>query len=70
MKEAVHSETLRRVAIKIVNKLQLRKIKNAEENMKRELKIHRRLKHEHVVELLEVLEIKSPTRRSSTSCSS
>ena len=50
VKEAVHSETLRRVAIKIVNKLQLRKIKNAEENMKRELKIHRRLKHEHVVD--------------------
>ena len=62
VKEAVHSETLRRVAIKIVNKLQLRKIKNAEENMKRELKIHRRLKHEHVVELLEVLEIKKPDK--------
>ena len=62
VKEAVHSETLRRVAIKIVNKLQLRKIKNAEENMKRELKIHRRLKHEHVVELLEVLEVRKPDK--------
>ena len=30
--------------------------------MKRELKIHRRLKHEHVVELLEVLEIKKPDK--------
>ena len=70
VKEAVHSETLRRVAIKIVNKLQLRKIKNAEENMKRELKIHRRLKHEHVVtSCSRCSKCASPTRRSSTSCS-
>ena len=38
-KEAVHSETRRRVAIKIVNKLQLRKIKNAEETRAAQMRV-------------------------------
>ena len=53
MKEAVDSQTLRRVAIKIVNLRQLRKVRSAEENLKHELAIHRRLKHANVVELIE-----------------
>ena len=44
VKEAVDSETLRRVAIKIINLRQLRKVRTAEENLKHELAIHRRLK--------------------------
>ena len=53
MKEAVDSQTLRRVAIKIINLRQLRKVRSAEENLKHELAIHRRLKHANVVELIE-----------------
>ena len=54
VKEAVDSESLRRVAIKIVNLRQLRKgVRNAEEMLKHELTIHRRLKHANVVELIE-----------------
>ena len=53
MKEAVDSQTLRRVAIKIVNLRQLRKVRSAEENLKHELAIHRRLKQANVVELIE-----------------
>ena len=41
---AVDSLTLRRVAIKIINLRQLRKVRTAEENLKHELAIHRRLK--------------------------
>jgi len=53
VKEAVDSQTLRRVAIKIVNLRQLRKVRSAEENLKHELAIHRRLKQANVVELIE-----------------
>ena len=53
VREALDSESLRRVAIKIINLRQLRKVRNAEENMRRELTIHRNLKHKHVVEMLE-----------------
>ena len=53
VREALDSETLRRVAIKIINLRQLRKVRNAEEGLRRELAIHRRLKHPHVVELIE-----------------
>jgi serine/threonine-protein kinase 11 len=53
VREALDSETLRRVAIKIINLRQLRKVKSAEDNLRRELAVHRRLKHRHVVELIE-----------------
>ena len=53
VKEAVDSQTLRRVAIKIINLRQLRKVRTAEENLKHELAIHRRLKQANVVELIE-----------------
>jgi serine/threonine-protein kinase 11 len=53
VREALHSETLRRVAIKIVHLRQLRKAQNAEKNMEREMAIHKKLKHRNVVELTE-----------------
>ena len=53
VKEAIDSNTLKRVAIKIVNLRQLRKVRNAEESVWQELKIHRKLKHPNVVELIE-----------------
>ena len=53
VREALNSETLRRVAIKIVNLRQLRKVRHAETAFERELRLHRRLKHRHVVELIE-----------------
>ena len=59
VREALDSRTLRRVAIKIVNLNKLRKIKNAEAGLQRELSIHRRLKHPHVVEMIERFQIEA-----------
>ena len=59
VREALDSRTLRRVAIKIVNLNKLRKIKNAEAGLQRELSIHRRLKHPHVVEMIEHFNIEA-----------
>ena len=53
VREALHAVTLRRVAIKRLKLQQLRKLRNAEASLRRELAIHRRLKHKHVVELIE-----------------
>lgn len=57
VKEALDSLSLRRVAIKIVNLRQLRKVRNGEvnpeESVRKELSIHRKLKHQNVVELIE-----------------
>ena len=53
VREALDSNTLRRVAIKIINMRHLRKVRNAEANLQRELSIHRRLKHHTVVEMIE-----------------
>jgi serine/threonine-protein kinase 11 len=53
VREAIDSRTLRRVAIKIVNLSKLRKMRNAEVGLQRELAIHQRLKHPYVVEMIE-----------------
>ena len=46
VKEAIDSNSLRRVAIKIINLRQLRKVREESmKSVKRELSIHRRLKH-------------------------
>ena len=50
VREALHAVTLRRVAIKRLKLQQLRKLRNAEASLRRELAIHRRLKHKHVAE--------------------
>lgn len=63
VREALHSETLRRVAIKIVHLRQLRKVRNAEENMEREMAIHKKLKHRNVVELFEHFVIEQKEKR-------
>lgn len=53
VREALDSNTLRRVAIKRINLRQIRKIRNAEANLKRELAIHRKLKHPNVIAVIE-----------------
>ena len=53
VREALDVESLLRVAIKIVNTQKLRKVRNSEESLRLELRLHRRLKHPHVVELFE-----------------
>ena len=63
VREALDSKTLRRVAIKIINIKQLRKIRNAEAGLKRELSIHRRLKHPHVVEMIECFTIEKAEKQ-------
>ena len=57
VREALDASTLRRVAVKIVNLRQLRKVRNAEAGFKRELSIQRRLKHRHVVEMIECFNV-------------
>lgn len=53
VREAIDSETLQRVAIKRINLRQLRKIRHAEENLRKEITIHSKLKHKHVIEMLD-----------------
>ena len=55
VKEGVDSITLRRVAVKVVRRKQLRKVAEGELMIKREVGIHARMKHKNVTELIEVL---------------
>eukprot|EP01137_Pigoraptor_chileana_P032415 Opistho-2@21750 len=55
VKEAIDCSSLVRVAVKIMKKKKLRRIPNGEQNVKREISLLRRLKHVHVVELVELL---------------
>ncbi|KAI8925460.1 kinase-like domain-containing protein [Entophlyctis helioformis] len=54
VKEGVSIETLQRVAIKIIGRKRLRKMPNGLENVIREIKMLRRLKHPNVVTLVDV----------------
>lgn len=54
MREAIDSNTLRRVAVKISDKRRLRKVRGAEEQQKREIAVQRKLSHRGVVEVIEV----------------
>ncbi|KAJ3126392.1 Serine/threonine-protein kinase STK11 [Nowakowskiella sp. JEL0407] len=55
VKEGLCSETLQRVAIKIINKKRLRKVPNGVENVHREIKLLRSLKHKNVIKLIDVV---------------
>lgn len=55
VREAMDTVTLKRVAIKTIKRRLLKKIKNGEENLKLEISIMRKLKHEHVLRLIEVI---------------
>eukprot|EP00127_Corallochytrium_limacisporum_P004678 Clim_evm32s172 gene=Clim_evmTU32s172 len=55
VKEAIDSDTLDRLAIKILKKRKLRKIPNGEQNVKREISLMQKLKHENVIQLIDVL---------------
>ncbi|KAJ3347222.1 Serine/threonine-protein kinase stk11 [Entophlyctis luteolus] len=54
VKEGICSQTLQRVAIKIINKKRLRKIPNGVEHALSEIKLLRKLKHPNVVTLVDV----------------
>uniref|UniRef100_A0A6A7FRR0 non-specific serine/threonine protein kinase n=2 Tax=Hirondellea gigas TaxID=1518452 RepID=A0A6A7FRR0_9CRUS len=54
VKECLHSETLQRCAVKIMKQKTLRKIPHGTENVKREIKLLRNLKHNNVIRLLDV----------------
>ncbi|EGF79689.1 hypothetical protein BATDEDRAFT_35228 [Batrachochytrium dendrobatidis JAM81] len=54
VKEGVCSETLQRVAVKIIAKKRLRKAQNGLENIIREIKMLRSLKHQNIVTLVDV----------------
>lgn len=53
VKEVLHVQTLQRAAVKIIKKRRLRKIPNGENNVKKELKILRRLKHHNIIHLID-----------------
>lgn len=56
VREAIDSNTLKRVAIKIINKRTLKKLKNGEETLKNEIAIMKQLRnHENVLKLIEVI---------------
>ncbi|ESO02166.1 hypothetical protein HELRODRAFT_94423 [Helobdella robusta] len=55
VKECLDSETLARRAIKIFNKKKLKKIPNGEANVKRELRLLKRLHHPNIIEIYDVL---------------
>ncbi|XP_058056966.1 serine/threonine-protein kinase stk11 isoform X1 [Anopheles bellator] len=55
VKEVLDSETLRRLAVKILTKRKLRRIPNGEQNVRREIKLLRKLQHCNVIKLLDVL---------------
>jgi len=56
VREAIDSETLKRVAIKIVKKRVIRRIKGAMAALKNEINIMRKLKHKNVIQLIEVIQ--------------
>lgn len=56
VREAIDSHTLKRVAIKIIKKRLLKKIKGGEENLRNEVNIMRKLKHPNVIQLIEVIQ--------------
>ncbi|XP_017104527.2 serine/threonine-protein kinase stk11 [Drosophila bipectinata] len=55
VKEAMNSENLVRLAVKILTKRKLRRIPNGEQNVTREIHLLKQLKHENIVELVDVL---------------
>ncbi|XP_017021448.1 serine/threonine-protein kinase stk11 [Drosophila kikkawai] len=55
VKEAINSEDLCRLAVKILTKRKLRRIPNGEQNVTREIHLLKQLKHPNVVELMDVL---------------
>ncbi|XP_062125148.1 serine/threonine-protein kinase STK11 [Drosophila sulfurigaster albostrigata] len=55
VKEAMNSENLCRLAVKILTKRKLRRIPNGEQNVTREIHLLKQLKHKNVVQLVDVL---------------
>ena len=55
VKEGFCTETLRRVAIKIMKPSRLKKIASGEQNMRHEITLLKKLNHKNVVELMDVL---------------
>ena len=55
VKEALDIHTLHRRAIKIMKKRKLRRIPHGEENVKREIRMLKRLSHKNVIQLVDVL---------------
>ncbi|XP_053687343.1 serine/threonine-protein kinase stk11 [Sabethes cyaneus] len=55
VKEVLDSETLSRRAVKILTKRKLRRIPNGEQNVRSEINLLRKLRHNNVIELLDVL---------------
>ncbi len=56
VREAIDCNTLKRVAIKIIKKRLLRRIKGGEDNLRNEINIMRKLKHTNVIQLIEVIQ--------------
>ena len=58
VREAIDSNTLKRVAIKIIKRDKLKRIKNGESLLKNEINIMRKLKsHKNIVKLIEVIHV-------------
>lgn len=55
VKEGFCSETVRRVAIKIMKQTRLKKIPNGEQNVAKEISLLKKLRHKNVIELMDVI---------------
>ncbi|EDO45439.1 predicted protein [Nematostella vectensis] len=55
VKEMLDCENLRRCAVKILKKRRLRRIPNGEQNVKREIRLLKRLNHKNVIQLYDVI---------------
>ncbi|KAL3869434.1 hypothetical protein ACJMK2_042115 [Sinanodonta woodiana] len=56
VKEILDTESLVRRAVKILKKRKLRKIPNGEQNVQREIQLLKRLKHQNIIQLIDVLQ--------------
>lgn len=54
VKECLDSDTLQRRAVKIMKRKTLRRIPNGDQNVQREIRLLRRLKHRNVISLFHV----------------
>lgn len=54
VKECLDQDTLQRRAVKIMKRKALRRIPNGEQNVQREIRLLRRLRHKHVISLCNV----------------
>lgn len=60
MREGIHSENLRRVAVKVYKMAKMKRLPGAVESMETETAVLRRLAHPNVVQLIDTMMVEEP----------